>query len=143
MTETNLELLMRKLNYYVQMALAAPEKSAERVYRIHILFQYCMTDEGAPVLTTDKYTRFRVILLDRIAEFENDPIAKPYRHFRHAMADLKATLLGQPRRRSPRLRLQADHENFSTAEPVPQDPAPRKCQCFYCTYQTDSSQLVE
>jgi hypothetical protein len=134
MTDATSDMLMRKLQYYVNMALAAPEKSAERIYRIHILFQYCMTDEGAPVLTSEKYTRFRGQMLDRIAEFEKDPIAKPYRHFRHGMTVLKATLLGQPLRRSPRHRLQADHEKFSTAEPVPQDPAPRKCQCFYCTY---------
>ena len=135
MTAATSDMLMRKVQYYVKMALAAPEKSALRVYRIHILFQYCMTDEGAPVLTGEKYTRFREILLTRIAEFEKDPIAKPYLHFRHAMTILKATLLGQPLRRSPRHRLQADHEKFSTAEPLPQDPAAFKCQCFYCTYQ--------
>ena len=135
MTAATSDMLMRKVQYYVKMALAAPEKSAERVYRIHILFQYCMTDEGAPVLTSEKYTRFRGQLLTRIAEFENDPIAKPYPHFRHGMTVLKATLVGQPLRRSPRHRLQADHEKFSTVEPVPQDPAARKCQCFYCTYQ--------
>ncbi len=125
-------MLMSKLQYYIQMALAAPEKSAERIYRIHILFQYCMTSEAEEVLTTEKYARFRGQMLGRIAEFENDPIAKPYLHFRDGMTLLKATLLGQPLRRSPRLKLEASHEKFSTAEPVPQDPDAFKCRCLYC-----------
>ena len=137
MTDTNADMLMRKLNYYVKMSLDAPEKSAERIYRIHVLFQYCMTAEGEPVLTSEKYERLRGIMLGRIAEFEMDPIAKPYLRFRRVMAELKASLLGQPLRRSARCRIQADHEKFAIVEPapvyqqVPMDyPA---CQCVYCT----------
>jgi len=131
---TNGDMLMRKLNYYVKMALDAPEKSALRVYRIHVLFQYCMTAEGEPVLTSEKYERFRGILLARIAEFEMDPIAKPYLHFRHGMAVLKAALLGQPLRRSARCRIQADHEKFAIVEPAPVDQDPI-CQCAECTHR--------